>query len=115
MLKHSALLLSGLILAAGVTLQPHEAQAHVRVGFGIGFGVPYYGYGYGYEPYYYPPPVVYAPPPVVYAPPPPPVNYIARPQQSLYYCDNPRGYYPSVQSCGSGWREVPASSAPDNR
>ncbi|MDB5393390.1 MAG: hypothetical protein JWM91_896 [Rhodospirillales bacterium] len=113
MLKHSAFILGGLILAAGVALQPHEAQARVHVGVGIGFGAPFYGYGYA--PYYYPPAVLYAPPPVVYAPPPPPVSYIAQPQQSLYYCDNPQGYYPSVQSCGTAWREVPASPAPDRR
>jgi hypothetical protein len=109
MLKRSALILGGLVLTAGMAAQPHDAQARVYVGVGI--GVPFgYGYGYGYSPYYYPPPVVYAPPPVVYVPPPPPVNYIAQPNQSSYYCDNPRGYYPAVPSCSTGWREAPAPS-----
>ena len=117
MLKHTALVFGGLILAAGVVLPPQDAQARVHVGVGIGFGAPYfgYGYGYGYGPYYYPPAVVYAAPPVVYAPPPPPVSYIAQPRQTFYFCDNPRGYYPSVQSCGTGWREVPAVPPPASR
>jgi hypothetical protein len=107
MFRQSALLLGGLALTAGLALQPHEAQARVFVGVGI--GVPFYGYGYGYPYPYYPPAIAYAPPPVIYAPPPPPVNYIAPPQQSAYYCENPQGYYPNVQSCASGWREVPAA------
>lgn len=36
------------------------------------------------------------------APMPPP------PAQSWYYCDNPRGYYPYVQTCSGGWHQVPA-------
>ena len=35
-------------------------------------------------------------------------SYVAPPNQSYYYCDNPQGYYPSVQSCSTPWREVPA-------
>jgi hypothetical protein len=107
MKKSFALILGGLVLAAGVAVLPHKADARVFVGVGI--GVPFYGYGYGYSPYYYGPPVVaYAPPPVVYAPPPAPTSYIAPANQPYYYCDNPQGYYPSVQSCGTPWREVPA-------
>jgi hypothetical protein len=107
MKKSFALILGGLVLAAGVAVLPHKADARVFVGVGI--GVPFYGYGYGYPPYYYGPPVVaYAPPPVVYAPPPAPTSYIAPANQPYYYCDNPQGYYPSVQSCSTPWREVPA-------
>src|ERR1700754_2970042 len=100
MMKRTALILGGLALVAGVPAMPHKADARVFVGVGI--GVPVYGYGYG--PYYYPPAVVYAPPPVVYAPPPAPppaTSYIQQPQQNSYYCDNPQGYYPSVQSCST--------------
>ena len=63
-------------------------------------------------PYYVvpvPPPVYY--PPVyypAYIPPAPPTIVAPRPQ-TWYYCDNPKGYYPNVQSCGSGWREVGAT------
>ena len=28
---------------------------------------------------------------------------------SWYYCDNPRGYYPYVQSCNGPWRPVPVT------
>jgi hypothetical protein len=28
---------------------------------------------------------------------------------SWYYCDNPKGYYPYVQSCNGPWRPVPAT------
>jgi len=108
MMKRTALILGGLALVVGVAAIPQKADARVFVGVGI--GVPYYGYGYGYAPYYYPPAVVYAPPPVVYAPQPAPEpapSYIAPPQQFSYYCDNPQGYYPSVPSCSTPWREVP--------
>lgn len=108
MMKRSALILGGLALVAGMAAVPQQADARVFVGVGI--GVPFYGYGYGYAPYYYPPAVVYAPPPVVYAPPPAPVaapSYIQQPQQYFYYCDNPQGYYPTVPSCSTPWREVP--------
>ena len=44
-----------------------------------------------------------APPP---APPQPPQGLA--PPQFWYYCDNPAGYYPYVQSCPTQFREVPA-------
>jgi hypothetical protein len=110
MMKRTALILGGLALAVGAVAMPHKADARVFVGVGI--GVPFYGYGYGYAPYapyYYPPAVVYAPPPVAYAAPPapPPAPNYAPPPQFSYYCNNPQGYYPSVPSCSTPWREVP--------
>ena len=106
----TALLVGGLVLATGVAMAPHPADARVYVGIGVG-GPLFYGPGYyGPGPYYYGPPVVYAPPPVVYAPQPQ-VTYINPPRQSYYYCDNPQGYYPNVQSCSTAWREVPATPA----
>jgi hypothetical protein len=109
------LLRSALVLGAGGVIAGGMCQpAAARVVVGFGFGVPVVP-----APWYYaPPPVVYAPPPVVYAPPPvavsPPVAvapqpaYVSQPTQNWYYCDNPRGYYPYVASCASGWRQVPA-------
>jgi hypothetical protein len=109
----TGLALAGLAVAA-LMLPAGPAQARVFVSV----GVPIYGPG----PWYYgPPPVVYAPPPVYYPPPayyPPPVVYtpppaptpIAPPAQSWYYCDNPKGYYPSVPACNAGWRQVPAQT-----
>ena len=110
MIKRSALILGGLALTAGFAAVPRMADAGVYVGVGIGAPFYGYGYGYGYRPYYYPPAVVVAPPPVVYAAPPappPPTSYIQQPQQYSYYCDSPQGYYPSVPSCSTPWREVP--------
>jgi hypothetical protein len=55
-----------------------------------------------------PPPAVYvAPPPAAYAPPPQPVAPPGAPQV-YYYCDNPPGYYPTVPSCPTQFRVVPA-------
>jgi len=54
-------------------------------------------------------PVVVAP---VAAPPPPPTPQpplIVQPSaaaQTRYYCDNPAGYFPAVQSCSGQWRPV---------
>jgi len=58
--------------------------------------------------YVAPPPAVYgAPPAPVYAAPPAPAP-LAPPPQKYYYCDNPPGYYPTVPSCPTPFREVPA-------
>jgi hypothetical protein len=71
----------------------------VRVGIGIGtFWGPYWGGG-PYWPGYAYPPVVVAPPPVVVQPAPPPPQY-------WYYCDAAQAYYPYVQHCPGGWRQV---------
>ncbi|HTX54221.1 MAG TPA: hypothetical protein VMD08_12465 [Candidatus Baltobacteraceae bacterium] len=92
-----------LVLAA-----PGFSAANGHVSVGIGIGVPgYWGpYPYAY-PYYYPPaPVVVqqAPPPVVVQPPAEPAYW--------YYCQNPQGYYPYVQSCPHGWMKVVPQGAP---
>jgi hypothetical protein len=101
----------------------HDRFGHDRFGFGFGFWDPWWGWGpadyWGYYPYYYPPydPAYYAAPPV---PPPQAPGYApsagapaqavgAPPPQYWYYCDNPQGYYPYVQNCGSSWRQVAAT------
>jgi hypothetical protein len=60
-------------------------------------------YPYGY--YYEPPPVVVQPQTPTYVQPEPQENY-------WYYCQNPQGYYPYVQSCPSGWMKVVPQPAP---
>ncbi|MDB5408940.1 MAG: hypothetical protein JWL84_3852 [Rhodospirillales bacterium] len=54
--------------------------------------------------YFYPQPIYPYPdpyrPPVVAGPPPPAAVY--------YFCPRPRGYYPYVPACPSGWQAVPA-------
>jgi hypothetical protein len=70
----------------------------VRVGIGLGLGTfwgPYGGWG-PYWPRYTYPPVVVAPPLVVVQPSP---HY-------WYYCDAAHAYYPYVQQCPGGWRQV---------
>jgi hypothetical protein len=52
-------------------------------------------------------PVEVAPEAVAAPPAPPPPQGLA-PPQFWYYCDNPAGYYPYVQSCPTQFREVPA-------
>ncbi len=81
-----------------------------RIGIGIGIGIAPFWAPY-WAPYAYPyayPPVVVAPPPQVYVQPSPPVAAQPPPPASWYYCDNPQGYYPYVQQCPGGWRQVPA-------
>jgi hypothetical protein len=75
-----------------------------------GYGWPYYGYAYGY-PYYgysasYP---AYAP---AYAPS---SAYVEKtPATSYwYYCTDPAGYYPYVQTCSKSWMQVVPQSSPD--
>ncbi len=82
---------------------------HVGFGWGVGLWAPFY-WGAGWPYYYgypaYGPPVYYAPPvvePTVVQPAGP------APAPVWYYCDNPQGYYPYVQSCSSAWRQVPAT------
>ena len=108
MTRKENLLRSGLALGAcAVVAVGVSNPAAARVVVGFGFGVPVVP-----APWYYaPPPMVYAPPPVVYAPPPvavaPQPAYIQS-DQNWYYCDNPRGYYPYIASCATGWHQVPA-------
>jgi hypothetical protein len=58
------------------------------------------------QPGYAPP--GYAPPGYGQPPPPPPQPQGLAPPQYWYYCDNPAGYYPYVQTCPSQFRPVPA-------
>jgi hypothetical protein len=86
---------------------------------GVGLGVDallgwpgYYPYGpYAYEPYPYAP-YAYGAAYPYYGPAAPmqavqqaPAPMASAPQ-SWYYCDNPKGYYPYVQSCRNAWRPV---------
>jgi hypothetical protein len=50
------------------------------------------------------PPAVVAAPSVVVAPQPTAV--VGPPSTVWYYCDTPKGYYPQVAACTTGWRTV---------
>ncbi len=104
-------LLAGGVVLAGAAAAPGSADARVFIGFGFGvpFYAPYYPYYYGPPAVVYPPPAAYGPPPAGYAAPPP--SYSPPPPQSWYYCDDPQGYYPSIQNCNREWRQVPATPA----
>jgi hypothetical protein len=65
--------------------------------------------------YFYPEPIypfpTYIPPAIVLQQAPPMPTGLP-PALSWYYCDNPKGYYPYVASCGVAWREVPVTPPP---
>ena len=64
---------------------------------------PYYPYGH-YGPFLSPPVVV---------PPAQPQTYIEQPRvQYWYWCSNPAGYYPYIQSCTVGWMQVVPQTTP---
>jgi hypothetical protein len=98
----------------------HHHGSGFRVGLVVGTGfaaAAYYPYSY-YPRYYYPPVYTYPAPVVMVTPPAPPVYIEQQPQQQApiaaatqpagywYYCNNPQGYYPSVQNCPQGWQKV---------
>lgn len=107
----SAVVVGALAFGGGLALMPAPALAdrvfvHVGVPFCCG---PYYYYPPPPVVYYPPAPYYYGPPPVAYAPPPSAPPTPVQPQaQTWYYCDSPKGYYPYVSNCSTGWRQVPA-------
>lgn len=88
----------------------HHFDGYPR--FGFYWGAPAWPRTYYVDPYYQP----YYPPAVVTVPPPSPPVYIERsppisnqqqfPSGYWYYCSNPEGYYPYVNDCPTGWRQV---------
>ena len=123
------------LAAATVMLQPAPAHAFdrgwhgggwglgVATGLGVALGVdaalgwpgyypPYARYGYpSAYPYY---PGYVAGVPAVTVVQPAPAQVAAQPAaaaqaQPYYYCADPAGYYPYVQSCKSTWQMVPAT------
>ena len=107
---------------------PHYYGPHYGFGFGVGLGIglafdpllyPYGYYPYGYYPYAASAPVVVTQAaPTVYVQqgdPAPQQSYAPSNQSSdWYYCHNPAGYYPYVQSCSGGWQRVPAQPPKQN-
>lgn len=65
-------------------------------------------WGPPYPAYSYPYPYPAAPGTVVQ----PPQGYVQQPPQYWYYCRNPEGYYPYVQSCPGGWTTVQPPAGP---
>jgi len=122
-LRHTALGLVALAALATSSLaladRGGHGHGHGHRGSRVGIGL-YLGPGFGY-PYYYPGPSYYWPP-VVTVPAAPPQyiergddlpgtegNAFVQPAPAWwYYCANPEGYHPYVQSCPGGWQRVPA-------
>jgi len=84
----------------GVAVYPR-----VVIGGPYWWGNPYPYYGY---PYYFRPLVIERSEPQI---------YVQQPQsepQYWYYCEKPKGYYPSVKKCRNEWlKVVPRSDAPN--
>lgn len=94
-----------------------HGHGHGSVGFY--FNDPYW---WGPDPFFYQPyrPYIYNSPPIIVERDPP--VYIQRqpapapaPTTTWYYCQNPAGYYPYVQSCGQPWLSVDPRSVPAAR
>ena len=88
----------------------HGYRGRHRSGAGFVFIAP----GPFYDPFFYPfgpAPYAWYPPPVVAVPSAPPA-YIERtpaappPSRYWYWCADPPGYYPTVQTCPGGWQAV---------
>ncbi len=107
-----------LLLAGALPASAGHFRANIWVGPGWGprwYGPPHYYY----YPYYPDPPtVIVQPPPDVYYYPAPaqpaPQPQQAAPPQYWYYCREPQGYYPYVNTCPGGWQKV-APTPPDQK
>jgi hypothetical protein len=83
----------------------HRPYWGPRIFIGGVFPGPWYPYGY-----YGPPAVVVPAPSRDYDPPAPPP-----PEEYWYYCRNPEGYYPYVETCPGGWMKVVPDTVPPDR
>ena len=96
-----------------------------RVFVGVGFGAPWWGWWPGYYPLYYPYYGAYGyyPYPDYYSYDYVEPSYIQQDNSAYqprsgqrgeysYYCPDPAGYYPQVQTCAKGWLRVVPQSAP---
>jgi hypothetical protein len=141
-MRKTLLVLSALLLAAAVSGEAWAGgRVRFGVYVGGPYWGPYWGPSYYYYPppyYYYPPPYYsYPPPPPAAAPaaavipaastaappvPPAPANTPAGaippepradPDRSwLWWCEQPRGYFPQVKECATTWRSVPTPPPP---
>lgn len=116
--------LPGLVLLLAGWPLPATAHGHVSVGFSVGgpFYRPGFGAYYPYAGYYaapyanafpvYQPPPVYLAAPITYLPPAPPAPAPAPAAPvTRYYCAAEKRFYPEVETCPTGWRQLPAEPA----
>jgi len=103
----------------------HRGGHGSRVFVGVGFGAPWWGWWPGYYPLYYPYYGAYGyyPYPDYYSYDYVEPSYIQQDDSAYqprsgqrsnysYYCPDPAGYYPEVQTCAKGWLRVVPQSAP---
>lgn len=129
--KLALLFLSAVALACGAGLgaMPMSGGVHGQGGSHPGFvdhrGFVHHGFDHRFDghhrhfhghgsvfigvPFWWEPPIYYAPP--IYVAPTPSV-YIEQGSDYWYYCTDPAGYYPYIQSCPQGWLQVVPSSTP---
>jgi hypothetical protein len=123
--KHSLLRLAALLFLAacagtaaargGHGYGGHGYGGHSHANIGFYFNDPFY---WGVDPFFYPyRPYYYNPPPVIIEQRDPPVYIQRQPaapatSSAWYYCQNPAGYYPYVQSCSQPWVSVDPRSVP---
>jgi hypothetical protein len=82
-----------------------HARHDGRLGWWWVVGASWYFYPSPIYPYpnpWEPPPAVLVTPPIGNAPPVPPTQY-------WYFCESSHGYYPYVQTCINGWKQVPTT------
>lgn len=78
-------------------------HGHVFVHSRIFIGAPFFigdPFWWGPGPYYAVPPVIVPSAPSTY------IQQAPAPPAYWYYCQNPAGYYPAVQTCPGGWMTV---------
>ena len=105
-----------LVFAVIALLMASALPGHAwdRFGVGVYVGPGWYG-PFSPYPYYVQPPIVIQQQPPVYVQPAPQYAQPDPQQEEQYYwyfCPNPRGYYPYVKQCPSGWLRVVPSSPP---
>lgn len=76
-----------------------------RFGFGLALGAPLW-WGPGYYPYPYYAPYYYAPAYSTFYAEPGAIRYVERDPGYRYYCTEPAGFYPEVQTCPKAWLKV---------
>jgi hypothetical protein len=114
--KHLMVRLVVLLLLASCasTATARHGRGHFRGSVGFYYNDPFF---WGPDPFFYPyRPFIYSPPPVIIEQRDPPVYIQRQPvappavpavnASTWYYCQNPAGYYPYIQSCRQPWVSV---------
>ena len=89
----------------------HGHYFRPHLGFGLALGAPLW-WGPGYYPYPYDAPYYYAPGYAVAYSEPGLVRYVERDPGYRYYCPEPAGFYPDLQTCPKAWLKVVPDGAP---